>query len=399
MKDLRRLELSLRVIEGFYLALMTLCVSLPCALLLQGNREGPALWWGLGAAAPVELIAGLCYWLKPSLRRVLACLGVTALAVVLTLAEARWVYYLLCCGLMLLSGLVMDRPRGRLIFTVPKAYHAVYGLIVYALGRMVSNRLLCVAGVVLGALQILCYFFYTGRAQLLSSLRDSKDTELAPSAMIRLNRRTTLVYFLLAALVLAAIPMLLRRPVRVTEAPAGTGIPLITQNYDAPEIDPQNIVLEPDYGAPISYEGAGNVLTVLGLILAACVVALVFVAIWQYIRMFLGEGSKHEDRPTEAGWSLERLDRPSPKAVKERVTGYEKRVRRRYEKLILRRTHPEAELRTRTPEELESEAGLAGRRETDELHEIYERARYSPETPDREIYHRVKELIKTLERS
>lgn len=399
MKDIKRLELSLRVTEGLYLALMTLCVSLPCALLLQGNREGPGLWWGLGAVLPVELIAGLCYWLKPSPGRVLACLGVTALSALLSREDARWVFYVFCCGLMLLSGLVMDRPKGRLIFTVPKAYHAVYGLIVYALGRIVSNQLLCVAGIVLGALQILCYFFYTGRARLLSSIRDSRDTELAPGGMIRLSRSAMLAYFLLAILVLAAIPMLLRRPVRVTEAPAGTGVPLLTQEPYVPEQASQHIIYEPDYGTPISYEGAGKVLLVLGLGFVGCVAVLVLLAVWQYIRMFLGEGSRHKDQAKEEGWSLERLSRPEGKAERERVTGYEKRLRRRYERLILRRTRPEAELRTRTPTELETLAGLGSSPEARALHALYQQTRYSPEETTRENYRRFRELEKQLEAS
>ena len=118
------------------------------------------------------------------------------------------------------------------------------------------------------------------------------------------------------------------------------------------------------------------------------------------IRILLEMISKKKKRSPlrdKDGLTIERLEDEETKRQKEKLTGWERKIRRRYEKLILRRTPASVPLNALTPTELERTAGLSDRQETGELHGIYERTRYGAESPDRETYRRFKELAKVLE--
>ena len=83
------------------------------------------------------------------------------------------------------------------------------------------------------------------------------------------------------------------------------------------------------------------------------------------------------------------------KKDEEPLTGYEKKLRRRYEKLIRSRTPKNTSLMAMTPTELETAAGMDGPAARI-VHDLYSRTRYSQEPATRESYAAFKEAVQQL---
>ena len=82
--------------------------------------------------------------------------------------------------------------------------------------------------------------------------------------------------------------------------------------------------------------------------------------------------------------------------VSRSAAGWDRKLRRRYEKLIRSRARRDVRLRAMTPAELEAEARLAGPG-AETVHVLYEQTRYSQSPADRERYAAFKAAVKTLE--
>lgn len=396
MKQIKALVLLLSLLERINLSVLALCVSLPFALLYPKDNVTHSLLWAFGVLIPVQLICQICLKVRKRRDQYLLCALVLALALLIPNDGLRRFCYGLCCAPILISGLWMGRPRGKLVLTVPRFYHPLAALMLYAFGKIAGNPTMSGFGVtLLAVLTLICCFYYS-KDKLLQTLRDAYQTEISRRSIIRINRRLTAVFVALSVLILTAVPVLFERerrsvpPVIETAAytePAATELEIT---------EPEAVVLT-EQGTLLHFEGIGSVLQYLFLAALAAIAVLIVIGIVQALLSVFGSGGKHNAVEEEPEWVLERLDELRSEKPEDPAAGWEKKIRRRYEKLILRRTEKRAALEALTPAELEEKAGLAGRSETDELHEIYERTRYSPEPPDRETYRRVKELVKTLE--
>ena len=400
MKEIQRLQRRVHWSECVHLGLMTLVLASAITFTFQADDLRTQFLLILGAVLPVQLIRFLCERLERRLPRLLASLAVTALAVALTWENQRWSVCLICCLPILISGVFLPRSRGRILLTVPSLYMIVPLLFAYAYGRaveslgvpMITNVVLTVT-----ALATLNYFVYVSQCRLLLDFRMSSGAEVSVSNMIRQNRKTLAVFLVIGVVILTALPFLLRMetPAYVPlDAEEDTGSLISTDHYEEPA--------DKEYraskgGTPLDLELAKDILVwILVLIPGLGVI----VSVIKGIQIMLGNVRQRKNsRPAARtdGLTVERLEEDRMGRKREKLTGYEKKLRRRYAKLIQSRVRRETPLAALTPTELERTAGLADRPETAEVHELYARTRYSPEAPDRETYLRFKELAKTLE--
>ena len=399
MKQIKRLVLLLTLLERLNLSVLALCVSLPFALLYPKDNVTHSLLWAFGVLIPVQLICLICLKVKKRRDQYLLCALVLALALLIPNDGLRRFYYGLSCAPILISGLWMGRPRGKLVLTVPKFYHPLAALMLYSFGKIARNPTMSGFGItLLAVLTLICCFYYS-QDKLLQTLRDAYQTEVSRRSIIRINRRLTAVFVLLSILVLIAVPFLFereRQSVPPEIEPAANTEPASTEVTEI-EVTMPEIVVPTERGTLLNYDGVGTVMQYLFVAVMGIIVVQIIIGIVQAILSVFGSKGKHSAVEEEPEWVLEKLDSLRTEKPEDPATGWEKKIRRRYEKLILRRTRENEELDALTPTELEQRAGLAGRTGADELHEIYERTRYSPETPDRETYRRAKELAKALE--
>ena len=401
MKEIKKLERRLHWSECFHLALMTLVLSFALTLTFQSDDRTTQILLALGTVIPVQLIRFLCERIERKSLRLLSSLAVMGLSILLTWSKERWSVYLLCCLPILISGVFLPRSKGRILLTIPSPWAVLALLVAYGYGRAVESLgvpMIANIVLVLTALATLNYFIHTSQSKLLTEICMTTETEISVSGMIRQNRKTLLVFLLIGVLILTAVPFLFRtESAEVPSTPWAdeteqTGIPVDT-------IDP---AAEKEYGrtgegVPLHLELYKDILTWILIGIPSVGVLLSAVAGIRILLEMLAEKRKHSTPRNTDGLLIERLDEEETKKQKEKLTGWERKIRRRYEKLILHRTDEGDALKALTPTELERAAGLTGLTGTEELHDIYARTRYSPELPDRETYRRVKELARQLE--
>ena len=395
MKELRKLDRRVRWSECVHLALLTLCLSVTISLFFTEDSAVYRLLWALGAVIPVQLVRLICLRTEKKLPRFLLCMAVLGLTLAATLRNYHWVCYSAALFPILLSGLILPRSRGNMLFTVPSLYTLIIPFPFYVLGMAMHVPLVSRLMVVLSALLTLNFLIYTNLSRLVFDLRVSAQTEISMSSIVRQNDKMFAVFALIAVLLIAAVPFLLRTEPKPEEKPSYDYTEATEESTEPSEIP------QPDYMPSKKYEEHR-----LSFIPEAAI-ALIFVAgigafaviLVVLIRTLVDRIDRREKLqppdPAEA-LTIERLEEDPAVREKEKLTGWEKKIRRRYEKLILRRTSERIRLRVLTPSEMESAAGLSGQPETGELHGIYEQTRYGTEAPTREDYHRFKELERRI---
>ena len=396
MKDIKRLERILLVLERVNLTLLTLCLSLPFALLFSEDRVSVRLLWGLGTLIPVHLICAICLRVKKKLRRYLLCALVLALALALPDNTMRRFFYGVCCAPILISGLWIQRPRGKLVLTVPKLYHPVAALLVFSMGKIARLPLLSGAGIALVALLTLVACFYYNQDKLLYTLRDVYQTEISRRSIIAVNRRVTVGFLLLSVLILAAVPFLIRQQEQ-TPVPIAAATETMTESTTTEETEPtfESVTVTDRSETTYNYDAAGTVLRYVLIAILAAVLLLAVFAIVSAIRSVIGSTPKHSERDEETDWQIERLESTAPDRHEENAAGYEKKLRRRYQKLIRSRTEQGTRLNSMTPAELGEAADLQGPA-AETVRELYEQTRYGPEPVTKERYTQFKQAVHSL---
>ena len=397
MKNLRKLERSIHWMECVHLGLLTLCLALPIALLFTEDDPIRRLCWALGTLIPVQLIRVICERIRGKPLRTLLSLAVFGLSLLMTRRDHHWVYYLCCCVPMLLSGLLLPRPQDKLILTVPRFFTLVLGVPAFALGKALGVPMLAGLGVALTALLTLTFLVHTNLSRLLRDIRMSRNTQVSVENLVRQNRRVLLAFALLGTLILAAVPFLLQR-----QPEPGTVRPI--PEYQAESTEPHNETLpEKEYAGtghaePLNLEWLRDGFIGLLLLLGALGLGILLFYLVKALLELLRRDQKKLPGRQEDGLTIEYLEEEAAgKRERERLSGYEKKIRRRYEKLILRRTEPARALEALTPTGLEAAAGLCGPA-AETVHEIYRRTRYSPASPTKEQYAAFREAVKSLER-
>ena len=396
MNEIQKLERRIHWSECFHLALLTLLLAFPIALLFREDSQTYRALWALGTVIPVQLIRFICERVKKRSVRTLLSLSVFALTMVITWHRFHWTYYLLCCVPILISGLLLPRSKGKLLLTNPTIPSLFAWLPAYAVGKSVGISLVTFLALILTALLILNYHVHTNQTRLLDEIRlpASAGTEVSATSMIRQNRKQLFVYALVGILLLSAIPLLFEKERdELPDLPAlesDQAIEVVTEETKA------NREYRPTGDAkPLHLEAFKDIVTWIVILIPAIgvIVSTIF-----GIRFLIDLINRRKKPPVEErheGMSIERLDEEDTTRKRERLTGYEKKIRRRYEKLILRRTEPSARLSALTPTELESCADVSGPG-AEIIHEIYRQTRYSSEPATRESYSAFKEAIRTL---
>lgn len=397
MKELKGLERRLRIGECIHLALMTLCFSVTIALLFKEDDQMYRLLWALGAVIPVELIRLICARIEKKLPRFLLALGVFAVTIVVTQKNYHVVYYAPPCIPILISGLFLPRSKGRLIFTIPNVIALFVPVLVYAVGQVTQVPLLSRIAIVLSALTTLNFFLYLNQSRLLRDIGMSVKTEVSVTGLIRQNRKVVLIFVLAGILMLTAIPFILRAVPPATQdsregfIPAASSepipTPVIVNDYmKDPESKPLNMKLLEMIPTGI----AVATFIALGICMVLGIGYLIFWLIGSINRR-----SKRSTPEVEDGMTYERIEPESASREKERLTGYERKIRRRYERLIKNRAPEDAILTPLTQTELETVADVRGEG-AETVHEIYSRTRYSPEPATRESYAAFKDAVRSL---
>ena len=402
MKELQRLERSLSFLCALHLALMTLCLAFFVALIFPGSDPLICLLWAFGTVIPVQLIHQLCLRIPNQLPRLLCCGLVTLLAVLIPDNSLRRFYYGLCCVPILIAGLWLNRPCGRIVLTVPKIYHLLICLLLYAFGKIIRSPIMSGMAIALAALMTLCLCFYRNQEKVLRALRDDAKEEVAQRNIIRLNHRVMGMFAILGVLILAAVPWLLRWQSTRTapiEKPLETGTYSMTE---AVSTSLEYVTLPPNIrpteaGELLNYDKFGNIMMWIFVGVIGCAVLLVIAAVVIDLINIQEGNPKHSNQERQQSWQMERLEQKIlSEAQEESAVGWEKKLRRRYEKLIRSRVQKGRKLSALTPAELEAEAKLAGPG-AETVHKLYEQTRYSQSPADRERYTAFKEAISALE--
>lgn len=403
MKDLVWLERRIRWSEWIHLTLLTLSIAFPSALLFSlilEEDEAAAyirLIWAIGTVIPVHLIRFICERVEKKAIQCLLCLGVLAVTLIPTFRHDRWVHYLVSCLPILISGLFLPRPQGKLMLTVPKFYHLLIVFLPYAIGKVTEFPLLCRITIVLSALLTLNFFLHLNHTNLLKEIRMSVKTEVSAASMIRQNRKVTVAFVIAGILVLAAIPFLFRNGTQQT-AEEQSGEIIIEQTPSPTPVEEREYMLSPE-GKPIHLEFLRDIwvwsLVVLvgGGIIVFFTVGLI--NLFKMLRDNTDPRRKHTPPKISEDVTIERLKPEPQNREREHLSGYEKKIRRHYEKLIRKRAPKEARLTPLTPTELEAVAEVSGNG-ADAIHDIYSRTRYSTEPATRESYAAFKDAIRTL---
>lgn len=397
MKELKGLERSIRLCEYVHLALITPCISLPMALFIKEERQFIWLLMALGTIIPVQLIRLVCDRVQKKWLKTLLSLAITAAATALTVWHYYWMCYLACCIPMLVSGLLLPRHKDRLIFTIPTLIALIPMVLIYALGKIYPAPLLCTVSVVLSALVTLDYFLYVNQTRLMLDIGTAAgmNTEISVTGMIRNNRRIIAFFLLAGMLILIAVPLLFRTSEPERKEPLEeSGSYELTEETQEPEpIEDKNYRESPASRKLLVDEILDAVpFGIAILCVLACLVGL-GALIWMLITSITKQ--KSSSLEVEDGMTIERLKRESVPKEKEQLIGYEKKIRRHYERLIKSRTTEKASLAVMTPTELEQTAEICGDG-AETIHDIYSRTRYSAEPASREGYVAFKNAVRKL---
>lgn len=399
MKELRGLERRIRLCECIHLALITPCISLVIALFVKEKNELVWLLMALGAIIPVQLIRFLCDRVKKPATKALLSLAVTAAASLLTIWHYWWMCYLACCIPILISGLILPRQKNRLILTTPTLIALIPSILIYALGKVYPKQLLCVVSVVQAALITLNYFLYVNQTRLLDDIGTAAiglKVNVSVTGIIRQNRKFFLGFLLAAALILVAVPLLMQSREHETqelhwEESTGSAEPTATPEPVQPE---EKEYMESPEGKPIDVESWTDAFPFMisFLIIAGSIVGAVAL-IW----MLLNSITKRKEEPikVEDGMTIERLKPETAQQEKEHLVGYEKKIRRGYEKLIKARAPVKTRLAAKTPTELEQTAAIRGDG-AGTIHTIYCLTRYGSEPATKERYAAFRDAVRAL---
>ena len=392
------IERTMQAVETFHLGLLVLCLSLPLTLLVFRGSLTDSLLWGFGVLVPAELLCFLGRRIETLLPRILACLAVLALAIFLPDTWGRRFTWGLCCLPVFLAATVLPRPDGKLMLTVPKLYHPIAPLQYYAFcGIFRLPPLASALAVTIALLMVLTILVHANQARLLSTLRSEGDTAISVQSILRLNRRTLVIFALLALVAILAVPMLTRRmPARQEETPVYTGeTAALEQTEPLQETELPDIVVEKPSEHTISYRLAENI-TLAAVVLA--LVGMVGLCIATLIRELLAirSGKRRTSSLRGETFVVETLEEKEQEAEDDAAEAYTAKLRRRYARLIRRRTDRTQELAPMSPAELEQAANLGGSDAAREIHRLYEKARYGPAPATREEDRAMKAALKEL---
>ena len=400
MKEIEKLQRRIHCCECVHLGLMTLALAFPLILTFQSDDRNTQILLALGTVIPVQLIRFLCERTERKALRLLSSLAVVGLSILLTWTEERWSVYLLCCVPILISGVFLPRSKGRILLTVPSPWAAFALLAAYSYGRAVESYgvpLIAKVILILTALTTINYFIYTSQTKLLTDIRGTPGTEVSVSGMIRQNRKTLFAFLLLGALILTAFPFLLRTETAETPPllPVETGT---EQPVPVAAIEPgaKREYGRTGEGRPLRLETIKDVLTWILILIPTVGVILSIVYAMRTLLDSLARTKKIPEPKDKDGLCIERLEVDETRRKREKLTGWEKKIRRRYEKLILRRTPESAALNALTPTELERAADVRGPG-AEIVHRLYSETRYSEAPADRDRYAAFKEAVKALD--
>lgn len=391
------IERTMQAVETFHLGLLILCLSLPLTLLVFRGNLSTSLLWGFGALIPAELICFLGRRMEARLPRLLACLAVLAVALLLPDTWGRRFTWGLCCLPVFLAATLLPRPDGKLMLTVPKLYHPIAALQYYAFcGIYHLPPLASALAVGIALLMVLTILVHANQARLLSTLRSEGDTAVSVQSILRLNRRTLVIFAALALAAILAVPMLARRSPRQQETQVYTGeTAAFEQTEPLQDTEPPDIVVETSSEHTISYRLAENIS------LAAVLLALVGMAglcVVTLIRELLAirSGKRRTTSLRSDTFVVEALEETEREAKEDAAEAYTAKLRRRYARLIRRRTDRTQELAPMSPAQLEQAANLGGSDAAQTIHRLYEQARYGPAPATREDDRAMKAALKEL---
>ena len=399
MKRVKELELTIRLVEAICLGLLALCISLPLALILREGSLKADLLWALGVLVPVEAIRGVCLREMPFGSRLLICLGILALAVLVPNMPMRRVYYGLCCVPILISGLFLGRPKGKLVLTVPKIYFPFAALMVFALGKIGQLPLLCALAIVLAVLLTMVYLLHQNQIRLEKTVYEDPDGFVSTQGIISLNRKLLAAFLLIGALVVFAVPWLFRQ--QAEEPPQD---PFEAEDTFSP-IQADEVI----EGTPVHESGSQKAFNLNAIEDTTTVVVIFMVVgllglvawIWIMVLRSIDRDDSRHNRPNDQSFVVERLDAAPKKRQEPEDTGssFAKKIRKRYRRRILSTAWEQNGLQAMTPTELEAVAGLPEGEDRRILHEAYLKARYGPEACTKEDYQQVKESLARMEKA
>ena len=384
MNERRSLEGLLRVLEMVHLSVLTCCLSIPLVFFLPEYSDLQQLLWGLGAIVPVMAIQLPCQHLEKRLHRLFVGLGVFALTMVLCPTNILRVAYGLCISLQILICTALAKPGGKFVLTVPKVYHAPAPLLLYGLSRALDNRVLIIAAVTIAVVFVVNLLLYLQARKLLLELYDNNAAAVSVSGIVSVNRRLMLVFCVIGAALIVAVPLLLSRQPQQqsTEAPAAEAFVSETKAHAEEEPVPLETKTVPE-GTPYNLDFISDVFVVVFLVFLGLVLVLWGIAIVFSLRSISNDKDLHN-----SSLIIEALPEEQPKrslfdGLHDR--SWQGRLRRLYPKLIHAKTDRDASLQALTPRELERAACLEGPAR-DTLHTLYEKARYSGAACDKADY-------------
>lgn len=398
MNPVKSLSLGMRIAEKVWLSLLPPCISLPFACIFEdGTPE--ALAWAFLVILPVQAICLVCEKLKKKLHRFLASFAIAVAAFFLATTDLRSFYFSLCCLPILVAGVWVGRPGGKIVLTVPKLYHPLFSLLPYGCAQISDNALLRWISVGLAVVMLVVLILHRAQSRLLTEMSLETKAPAAARSMVRESRRSTLLFVGILVAVIVAVPLLLSLlPGRKTpeRPPLSTAV-----------IETQEPVIETHqarHGTPLP-EGKPILRFVEPMIIVAAffIVGFAFTILIIGLIHFLRRIRDDKDKIRNHGEEdlvVEALDVP-PRGEKKKQEpepkGYAKRIRRRFRKLIQSHADPEANLSPLTPAELARSAGLPEGEPAAQIRAVYEKARYSPDAVGREDYLALKEAIEAIE--
>lgn len=401
MREMKLLGCLLGALEAVHLFVLTACLSIVLAFVVQEFPDTTQLLWALGAGIAVLAVYLPCRIIQKKLPRLTVGLFILAVSMLVCPSGMFRVIYGLCVGLQILISTLLPRPDGKLLLSVPKLYHAPALLLLYAFSRIFQNNAMQLAAVTLSVVFVVNMLLYMQARKLLSALCDRSAAAVSDRSILRLNRRLMLVFCVLGAALIVAVPLLWsQRPQR-----AQASVPVET--VETEETQPTEHQLDPEDGewivtpehTPVDLEPMTTTAELLILLLIILVVLLTVTAVIYGIRSLSNDRARRHDQP-EPDYAVEQLpaEQRAGKADAGTTGGsWSRRIRRQYQRLIRTRTGRHAKLAALTPTELEQAAGLRGTaRQT--LHGLYEKARYSAASCEKEDYLAAKTAIHTLKK-
>lgn len=400
MREVKLLTRLLGALEAAHLFVLTGCLSLVLAFTVQELPDTAELFWALGAGLAVLAVNLPCRRLEKKLPRLFVGLGVLGLSLLVCPTGMLRLIYGVCVGLQILTVTVLPRPEGKTVLSVPKLYHAPALLLLYAFSRIFQNDVMQLAAVTLSAVFAVVCLVYLQAGRLLSALCDKSAAAVSDRGIVRLNRRLMLAFCILGAALIVAVPLLWKpRP------PQEAVTPVETAEYETEQATQHTVEVQDGEwidvpsGDPVDLEPMTTSAELLILLLIILVVLLTAAAVVYAVRSLSNDRVRRRV-PARQDDLTERLPPQDPErpAVADTAGGsWARRIRRQYQRLIRTKTEKHISLSALTPAELERAAGLQGPAR-ERLHGLYEKARYSGESCEKEDYLAAKTAINTLKK-